>query len=473
MNLSVWAQESTLVHSLKADVSILASDSFEGRGFGCASKSLALEYVNRQFALAGFGKLHKGTYLQRFMAFDFLSATEGTNIIGLIEGSDPILRHEYIIIGAHYDHLGWKRVDSTKVIYHGADDNASGVASLIQIGKILLSNKQNLKRSVLLIAFDGEEAGCFGSTDFVKRKIVDLLAIKAMFSLDMVGMYGKNKGVDFTGLFSLVGGKDLVKEMAVKSNTNINKIKQVIESRTDTQPFAEVEIPAIHVTTGDLSPYHKPEDTSGLLDYEGMAKVVELMAGITTELSNKTELKANPYFVHDVRNKLKSRFMIGVNVGLGASNFDYKNTYFNGKSIFSYKAGLETHLKLTKFVSFQTSVTYEAIGSQTSFGMLRINTLSPALDILVTTPNKENKPFSFISLGGFYRYNFSTNAINSFNFKDIYNEADSGIKISLGVHFYKTQFSFSSMYGLTPINKNRSNGDIFNKSNFFSIVRYF
>lgn len=335
MTLSVWAQEATLVNSLKAEVGILASDSFEGRGFRCASKSLALDYVNRQFASAGFGTLHRVIYLQKFMAFDFLEATEGTNIIGLIEGSDPILRDQYIVIGAHYDHFGWKMVDSTKVIYHGADDNASGVASLIQIGKILLSNKQNLKRSVLLIAFDGEEAGCLGSTNFVKRKVIDITSIKAMFSLDMVGMYGKNKGVDFTGLFSLIGGKELAKQMAEKWSTKINNINEVIESRTDTQPFADIEIPAIHVTTGDLSPYHKPEDKSDLLDYEGMTKVVELMADITTELSNKAEIEANPYFVRDVRNQLKSRFMLGISEGLGSSNFDYKNTFYNGKAVFA------------------------------------------------------------------------------------------------------------------------------------------
>lgn len=134
---------------------------------------------------------------------------------------------------------------------------------------------------------------------------------------------------------------------------------------------------------------------------------------------------------------------------------------------------METHMKLTKFMSFQTSVTYEAIGSQTPYGMLRINCLSPALDILVTTKNNENKPFSFISVGGFYGYNFAASATNSFNFKDIYNDSDSGMKISVGVHFYKTQFSFMSMYGLTPINKDRTTDDIFNRSNFFSIVRYF
>lgn len=282
-----YGQDSIIVNSLKSEVGILASDSFEGRGFRCASKALSIDYLTRQFASAGFAPF-KGSYLLHFMDFESLTATEGTNIIGFIEGIDSIFKNEYIVIGAHYDHLGWKMVDSTKVIYNGADDNASGVATMIEVGKILLSMHEDIKRSILLIAFDGEEVGMKGSTDFIDKKVVDIKKIKAMFSLDMVGMYAKNKGVEITELHFLPVGSKLLKNIADQKNVKVVKINNTIENRTDTKPFGNVMIPAIHITTGELSPYHKPEDDSNLLDYVGMAKIVNFVSDLTFELANQT-----------------------------------------------------------------------------------------------------------------------------------------------------------------------------------------
>ena len=167
ITLSLSAQDTVLVSSLRKHVAILASDSLSGRAFGFPEKQLAIEYITNQFSSAGF-EAWSNDYIQSFQQFNDLYLGEGKNIIGLVEGSDPVLKDEFIILGAHYDHMGWKLENGEKVVFNGADDNASGVASIIEIGKILMTKRGELKRSVIIAAFDAEEAGLIGSRMFLE-----------------------------------------------------------------------------------------------------------------------------------------------------------------------------------------------------------------------------------------------------------------------------------------------------------------
>jgi hypothetical protein len=121
------------------------------------------------------------------------------NVVGLLEGHDKLLRNEYIVVGAHYDHLGFggqgsgSRMPDTIAIHNGADDNASGTALVMDLAKKLSAQKKKLKRSVIFIAFSGEEMGLLGSKYFVNHPLVDIKKIKAMFNFDMVGRYNKEK----------------------------------------------------------------------------------------------------------------------------------------------------------------------------------------------------------------------------------------------------------------------------------------
>ena len=133
------------------------------------------------------------------------------------------MKKEYIVIGGHYDHVGWKMVDTTKVIFNGADDNASGTSAVLSIAQKLMAVKGQLKRSIIIIAFDGEEAGLLGSKDIVENKVIDIANVKAMFSLDMVGMYEKNKGLDVSGFHMLTNGNTLLKQVSDSLQIIINK----------------------------------------------------------------------------------------------------------------------------------------------------------------------------------------------------------------------------------------------------------
>ncbi len=116
--------------------------------------------------MAGIEPLN-GKYLHPFNHREGILNIPGNNVVGVVRGNNPDLKDEYIVLGAHYDHLGWKISGGDTVVYNGADDNASGSASLIEIGRNLAQRKGELGRSVILVAFDGEESGLIGSNHFL------------------------------------------------------------------------------------------------------------------------------------------------------------------------------------------------------------------------------------------------------------------------------------------------------------------
>src|SRR5262249_52986368 len=119
------------------------------------------------------------------------------NVIGAVPGSDPALRNEWVVVGAHYDHLGLGDRNSLAPsqigqIHHGADDNASGTAGVMELARLAAKNKEEWKRSVLFITFAGEELGLFGSSNFVNHPTIPLKDIVAMLNMDMIGRLNKD-----------------------------------------------------------------------------------------------------------------------------------------------------------------------------------------------------------------------------------------------------------------------------------------
>ena len=474
MAVGAYCQDSALVKTIRQDVEILASDSLEGRGFRCASKSLAIDYLNRRFAQIGLTP-YKGTYKHTFWDFGYLAATQGTNLIGVIEGSDSILKKEYIVIGGHYDHVGWKMVDTTKVIFNGADDNASGTSAVLSIAQKLMAMKGQLKRSIIIIAFDGEEAGLLGSKDIVENKVIDIANVKAMFSLDMVGMYEKNKGLDVSGFHMLTNGNTLLKQVSDSLQIIINKNQSKLENRTDTQPFGNIGIPAMHIFTGEVSPYHKPEDDSNLLDYNGIAKVVEMTTNFAQILATQPtiESKTKIEIPENMAKKSNPVFRWGYTVGLGSSQFDYKNQFFYGKNVLAYQLGVTSQFKLSKTTSLQPSVVYESYGSKTEYGTMRVHAATPSLDFMLNTKSTQNA-FAYIAGGLYYRYNFSASAKDpDFNFPNQLNDQDLGYRFSVGFNIQKIQLNFVTTHSLIDLGKDMPKGDIRNTTAYISVSKFF
>jgi aminopeptidase YwaD len=468
---TIGAQTLNLSKTLRDHVTILASDSLAGRGFGFPEKHLAIDYITGQFRETGFSSLYDN-YLHLFNHPLSFAMIEGKNIIAVIEGSDPDLKNEYILIGAHYDHMGWKNENSARVVYNGADDNASGTATIIEVGKLLMANREKLGRSIIIVAFDGEEAGLIGSTALTTDEYFRELDLKLMFSLDMVGMLAENNGIEFTGFKSFERGEEIAADVALRNGITIKKTDNKIETNTDTWPFGKLGIPAVAVTTGLISPYHKPEDDSHLLDYEGMAKIVLLITDLSIELSNIESITADRHFITRSVNPV---LRPGFNFGYGAASHMHSGEFYKARAVFSFEAGVNVQLKLSNRLRITPAIMYTKGGSKSDSGTLRTHSVTPRIDMLLTTRSESFvDPVGFLLVGTSYDYIFrGTEAKSESAFANRYKSKDLGLRFGVGIILMNTQMSITYRHGLTQINRNESDGKIFNRGFLFSTTSFF
>ena len=214
------------------------------------------------------------------------------NVVALLEGSDPLLKDEYLVVGAHYDHLGMggpgsgSRMPDTNAVHNGADDNASGTAMLIELGKVLSTVKSTLGRSIIFIAFSAEEMGLLGSKYFVNNPPVDEKAIKTMFNLDMVGRFDKEKNsisVSGTGTSVLADSILTLYEKDLPF-----KVVHAPDGYgpSDHAAFYAANIPVFYFNTGVHTDYHTPFDDTELLDFETSAIVGNFVFDVIVDVDN-------------------------------------------------------------------------------------------------------------------------------------------------------------------------------------------
>ncbi|MCI0664756.1 MAG: M28 family peptidase [Acidobacteria bacterium] len=208
------------------------------------------------------------------------------NVMGIIEGSDPKLKREYIVIGAHYDHLGRGDRSSldpnSKEVHHGADDNASGTAGLLELARIFSAGRKELRRSILFIGFSAEESGLIGSHYYVNHPFIPLTDTLAMLNLDMIGRMRDNK-LTLGGVGTSQILRKLVEEVnnASESGSPLNlQLNEDGFGLSDHSSFYAKKIPVLFFFTGTHDDYHKPSDTADKINYEGQAKVVSLVSEI-------------------------------------------------------------------------------------------------------------------------------------------------------------------------------------------------
>ncbi|MBN1638630.1 MAG: M20/M25/M40 family metallo-hydrolase [Ignavibacteriales bacterium] len=216
---------------------------------------------------------------------------QAKNIVALLEGNDPVLKNEYIVIGAHYDHLGWggegsgSRRPDTNAIHFGADDNASGVSSIIEIIEKFANTRQN-KRSIIFISFDGEEMGLLGSKYFVNNPLFDLDKIKFMFNLDMVGCLDpETKGLTIGGTGTAIGLEGMIKEVAAGTDLNL-KFSPEGFGPSDHASFYTNNIPVLFFFTGITLDYHTPEDTPNKINQLGHKEVSDFVYNLLEKFCN-------------------------------------------------------------------------------------------------------------------------------------------------------------------------------------------
>jgi aminopeptidase YwaD len=204
------------------------------------------------------------------------------NVAALLEGSDPVLRNEYVVIGAHYDHLGLGGPSSLSesgepAVHHGADDNASGAAGLIALAEDLASRSTRPKRSIVFLAFSGEELGLLGSTYYVAHPLVPAASTVAMLNMDMIGRLRDRK------LLVLgIGSSSSWLPLVTSANREGAAPLAIQRSErgfgaSDHQSFYLARIPVLFFFTGVHPDYHRPSDTADKINAEGETEVLGLV----------------------------------------------------------------------------------------------------------------------------------------------------------------------------------------------------
>ncbi len=281
------------------DVTFLASDALEGRQTGTKGEKEAATYIENRFKQLGLQPKGTSGFLQTFsfkpktnphdeVKFDVNGdgTITGNNVIGFLDNN----AENTIIIGAHFDHLGFGGEgslyrDAIKAIHNGADDNASGVSVLLNLAAKLIT--KNTGNNYLFMAFSGEEMGLLGSNYFVKNPTIDIKKVSYMINMDMVGRMKKDSTLAVYG----TGTSPIFKQVLKSHNNSFKLIQQ--ESGvgpSDHTSFYLVDIPVLHFFTGQHEDYHKPSDDSEKLNYTGMKLISEYIFNIISDLDDNGKL---------------------------------------------------------------------------------------------------------------------------------------------------------------------------------------
>jgi aminopeptidase N len=283
-----------LADTLMGHVRYLASDSLQGRLEGSVGIEEAAAYIADHFESAGLEPLFDGSYYQNF-GLDFgLVDTASTdtvrvfNVGGLLRGEEQGGR--YIVIGAHYDHLGLGQIASStpgrREIHNGADDNASGVAAVLEIAR-RAGSAERPARSIAFVCFTAEELGAIGSEYYCKHPPFPIDSTVAMINLDTVGRLENNCLIVF-GAKSATEFSDMLTR--ANSGHSLDLVeKEEIYGFSDQNPFYVRGIPAVHFFTGAYADYHSPDDDWQNLNYQGLAVVTEFVTDFALVLASSTE----------------------------------------------------------------------------------------------------------------------------------------------------------------------------------------
>jgi len=254
------------------------------------------------------------------------------NVVGVLDGSDPVLKNETIVIGAHYDHLGRGGEGSlaprSGEIHHGADDNASGVAGVLELARLFTGQRPRPKRTIVFITFSGEEEGLLGSSYYVNSPLVSLANTVAMINMDMIGRM-KDRKLIIGGVGTakewrdIIGSGNFLQGVNVTATRGTSNAQQGDGTRggsagfpmvvsangrsivttdsaksfdltlqedgygpSDHSSFYSKQIPVLFFWTGNHEDYHKPSDTADKINYDDEARVLSLVARIVRDVDS-------------------------------------------------------------------------------------------------------------------------------------------------------------------------------------------
>ena len=276
------------------DINYLADNKLEGRQTGSKGEQIAADYIADRFKALKIDAKGTNSYFQDFSFNKSSNPHEqvtfedtdnenqifSKNVIGFIDNGAK----NTVVIGAHYDHLGYGGQGSLyvgKEIHNGADDNASGTALMLDLANQLKFD--NFNNNYLFIGFSGEEMGLLGSNYFVKNPTIDLSSINYMINLDMVGRLKEDKSLAIYG----VGTSPIFKQTINSNNDSFN----IIENESGVGPsdhtsFYINDIPVLHFFTGQHADYHKPSDDPDKINYQGVKEISDYIFSLISDLND-------------------------------------------------------------------------------------------------------------------------------------------------------------------------------------------
>ena len=272
---------------IKTYVDVLADDTYEGREAGTRGGRAAGSYLTKRFQELDLKPAgDRGTYFQEFKS-------GYRNILGMIRGSDPQLRRQIVLVSAHYDHVGYGTAKSSRgpvgYIHNGADDNASGVAGLLEVVEAFQALGESPKRTVLFVLWDGEEKGLAGSKHWISNPTVPEESIAFVLNVDMIGRM-RNRRVEVHGTRTSQGLRRLVASQNQITDLSLDFLWK-IKANSDHHSFYLAGIPFLLFHTGLHEDFHRPSDDAHKIDHEGAEQITKLLFTVAFELANQSNVR--------------------------------------------------------------------------------------------------------------------------------------------------------------------------------------
>lgn len=337
MNLAAQSKQQTQV-----DVVYLSSDLLGGRETGSEGEQMAAEYIIQRFQSIGLSPLPGNSDFRQEFKFKTLANPNnphdttagkqltGQNVIGFLNNQAP----STIIIGAHYDHLGWGAHGSLytgdPAIHNGADDNASGVAALLYLAEKII--KSNYKASnYCFIAFSGEEYGLHGSKSFTEKMLNTVPGFNFMINMDMVGRLNEEKALVINGVGTSPAWKTLLDKY--KNDLKLSTTESGV-GPSDHTSFYLKDRPVLHFFTGQHTDYHKPADDSHLINYDGIVQISEYIYKLVTNDYGQEMLAFTK--TKDTEGRKAAQFKVSLGV---MPDYTYSDTGMRVDGVIDGKAG--------------------------------------------------------------------------------------------------------------------------------------
>jgi aminopeptidase YwaD len=305
----------------------------------------------------------------------------------------------------------------------------------------------------------------------VEQNVIPVKSVKLMMSIDMIGRFEKSHSVVVMGMASMKGGNEMLFALAKQHGIKIAKTGKKISNRTDSKPFGLEGIPALHVTSGIIGNYHKPEDDAETLDYSGMEQICGLLYDMTLEAANKESIQPVRKLLAYAKSEGHPFFRYGLVANVGGSCHFYDSEFFNGKNKFSTELGLITQLKINSNFLLQPEVMYSTLASGFEGGTYRTHGITiPVSLVYGTKMNKLYENRAYLYLGGYYSYHFSGAAGGkTLDFSNTFERTETGLTYGFGMEVMSVFVNINFKYGLSNIFKNIGQGEVSSVATYISI----